>query len=300
MRAPVFLSLFLIIAPLRFFGQGCSDAGICSLESFKHADADSASPSTNSISCGFSYGKGDHEVKISTVYLDYNRRFNAKTGINIKGNFISQSGSLTNNSGLADAYLTGRYYLKQSYISIGVKLPLNDANDMKDGQALPMDYQYSLGTVDILAGYTYAYRRWNYTFGFQFPVVQNKNTYLSVDHPPESIFGSFQSTNNYERSGDALLRITYSFQAGNKFVITPGLLPIYHIADDKYTDGEGDVMTITGSQGLTLNGTLFLTYQVNKMHSFELSLGSPFITRDARPDGLTRKYVAGLEYKISL
>jgi len=234
------------------------------------------------------------------VYLEYNRRFSRKAGINVKGNFISQSGQLTDNAGLADAYLTGRYYLKQSYISLGVKFPLNDANDMKDGVSLPMDYQYSLGTIDVLAGYTHAFHNWGFTFGFQLPVKQNSNTFLEQDHPPESIFSAFQSTNKYERSGDALLRITYSIKLGDKLIITPGLLPIYHIANDKYSDGEGDQMTIEGSQGLTLNGTLFLGYRINDVHSLELNMGTPFITRDARPDGLTRKYVAGLEYKISL
>ena len=292
--------VFLLIVPVRIIAQGCSDAGICTLESFKLADVDTAAGSTNAISCGFSYGKGDHAVKVSTIYLEYNRRFNSRTGINVKTNFISQSGSLANNAGLADAFLTGRYYLKQSYISLGIKFPLHDANDMKDGMTLPMDFQYSLGTVDILAGFTKAYHRWSFTFGFQLPVKQNSNTFLAQDYPPESGFSAFQSTNKYERSGDALLRITYSFKVSEKLKITPGILPIYHLADDKYSDGEGDKMTIKGSQGLTLNGTLFLGYKINNSHFLELSFGTPFVTRDARPDGLTRKYVAGLEYKFSL
>ena len=55
---------------------------------------------------------------------------------------------------------------------------------------------------------------------------------------------------------------------------------------------------IAGSQGVTLNSNLFLIYSISPRHALELSLGWPFRARDARPDGLTRDFVAGLEYAV--
>jgi hypothetical protein len=96
-----------------------------------------------------------------------------------------------------------------------------------------------------------------------------------------------------------MFRLSYRFEAGKKIRIIPGVLPIYHLANDEFTDSDGQVKEIEGSQGLTLNGTLFLEYSINGTNRIELNYGMPFITRKSRPDGLTREYVLGLEYSIA-
>ena len=78
--------------------------------------------------------------------------------------------------------------------------------------------------------------------------------------------------------------------------ITPGLLPIFHLGEDEYTDVDGVVQSIAGSDGLTLNGTVFLDYQLGSGNALEFSIGFPFIVREARPDGLTRSFVLGIGY----
>jgi len=84
----------------------------------------------------------------------------------------------------------------------------------------------------------------------------------------------------------------------NKLVLTPAILPIYHFANDEYTNAFGNSLEIEGSKGLTLNGNLFIDYELHPRHAFQLSAGIPFVVRDIRPDGLTRKYVANLEYAM--
>ena len=69
--------------------------------------------------------------------------------------------------------------------------------------------------------------------------------------------------------------------------------------NDKFTDVDDVEKEIKGSNGLTLNANLYLNYMINKRNSLELSFGSPLVVRDRRPDGLTRSFVANLEYKIS-
>lgn len=85
---------------------------------------------------------------------------------------------------------------------------------------------------------------------------------------------------------------------GKKFTITPSLLPIYHLMNDKFTNALGLENEIKGSQGLTLNGNAYLDYAINAKNALQINLGMPFLVRDARPDGLTRTFVANLEYKI--
>jgi len=82
-------------------------------------------------------------------------------------------------------------------------------------------------------------------------------------------------------------------------VLTPSLLPIYHIANDTFTDTSGAKRTIDGSQGLTLNGTVVANYTLDETNALLLSFGMPFATRTARPDGLARGYVAAMEYRIA-
>ena len=71
------------------------------------------------------------------------------------------------------------------------------------------------------------------------------------------------------------------------------------MGEDTYQNVFGNRENIKGSDGLTINGNLITTYNFNKKNSLELSLATPFLIRDIRPDGLTRKFVAGLIYKIS-
>ncbi len=95
-----------------------------------------------------------------------------------------------------------------------------------------------------------------------------------------------------------MLRISYPVNINNKLSVTPGLLPIYHLTNDKYTNALANEVEIEGSQGLTLNGNLFVDYEINSGNAVQLSAGAPFIVRDTRPDGLTRSYVLNLEYRI--
>jgi hypothetical protein len=70
------------------------------------------------------------------------------------------------------------------------------------------------------------------------------------------------------------------------------------LTNDKYTDELEVEREIIGSQGLTLNGNVYLDYEINRKHLVQFNVGMPFIVRDSRPDGLTRSFIANLEYRI--
>lgn len=275
------------------YGQGCSDAGFCTLENFQGTTIDSVA-FRNSIKFGANIGSADNDVSVFGSYVEYSRKMNSKWEILGKISFLSQSINGFSSSSLADAYLTTSFSASSSVKIIGgFKIPFTDGNLKNNGVALPMDFQPSLGTFDLILGSSKSYKNWTIVFAYQQPLVQNNNEFLV---PPNS---NYLSTNEFKRAGDVLLRTSYKFALHDKIIVSPSLLPIYHIANDKFTDSDNIEKEIQGSKGLTLNANLYINFMFNKKNSLELSFGSPLVVRDSRPDGLTRSFVANLEYKIS-
>ncbi len=292
--------LLLFVASQTGYGQGCSDAGFCTLNSLKPQSSDSAHKAMhNQLKVGVSFGGADHGVSTFGSYLEYNRQLSKTIGVDIRLSYLSQSSSLLTTSGLADVFVSGRFNVaKNALITAGLKLPLQDGNTMENGQARPMDFQNSLGTTDLILGFSTAIKKLQLSAAIQQPLTQNKNTFLSTNFSPTDPYRQFQSTNMYDRKGDVLLRISYPLYTDKKWSVTPSLLPIYHLGEDAYTDLLGSKRNIVGSDGLTLNGTIFVEHRFNQSNKLEASFGAPFVTRTVRPDGLTRQYVFTLEYKF--
>jgi hypothetical protein len=181
---------------------------------------------------------------------------------------------------------------------LGLKVPLSAADASSNGLPLPLDYQASLGTWDALVGFGYEVKKIQFVVAWQQPLVQNKNQFLAMDYPIGSELRAFQSTRNYIRSGDVMLRVAYPVRLHSRVKLTPGILPIYHLQNDRYTDEDQIQREIAGSQGLTLNGNVYLDYDVSEKHSLQLNAGMPFVVRTARPDGLTRGFLVNMEYRI--
>jgi hypothetical protein len=178
-----------------------------------------------------------------------------------------------------------------------LKFPFTASNLKINGYSLPLDYQSSLGTVDAFVGTNLHYKQWDFNAALQIPVVNlNKNSYFAE----YSGTTDFPSTNLFERKPDALLRATYLVNIPkSKFSFKPNVLFIYHLGEDSYENIFGRRESIKGSDGLTVNGNLLSTYRINQQNQIELSIASPFVVREVRPDGLTRSLVLGLQYQYS-
>ena len=224
---------------------------------------------------------------------------NDKFGIDLKLTSLAQNGNDISTFGLSDIYLNTNYKINEkTTFTFGAKIPLSDGNKMKENISLPMDYQSSLGTFDLIIGVGYKINNIQLVGALQQPLSQNNNRFIAENYPVNSEFREFQTTNSFKRSGDILLRASYLIKIGDKFKISPSLLPIYHLTNDRYTDVLGVEKDIKGSQGLTLNGNAYFDYEINHKSDLQLNLGVPFVIRDSRPDGLTRSFVVNLEYRI--
>jgi hypothetical protein len=295
-------------------GQGCSDAGVCTLHSIKNnAEAhESKEGKKNDLTIGFGYGKGERSINNYTGYIEYTRSLSKRTSVTGKLSYGAISGELANTSGLGDLFLSvnhafdlpaGKAGVKKKWqksFVVGVKLPFDGSDIAKNGIQLPMPYQTSLGTIDLVLALNYSRKAWGATLALQQPLkARNENKFLPGDYPSTPVTLKYWPTNEFERKGDLVGRVSYNIKTSNRFSIRPSLLGIYHLANDTYIDNAKNRIPIYNSKGLTLNGVVFLDYKLKKGNGFELSFGTPFIVRDQRPDGLTRKFVASLEYQFS-
>jgi len=296
-------NIFLIIATILIttvsFAQGCSDAGICSIgHGFQTADKNFK----NNVEIAIILGAGESDVKYFSPFISYTRQVNEKLELSTKVTFSTANGSFGKRGSFGDAFLIGKYAFaaknkKQWSALLGWKFPFTTSNLKINGYSLPLDYQSSLGTFDLFLGTDYKYKKWDFNAAVQIPVFNNnKNSYFKEFSGTDD----FPTTNLFERKSDALFRTTYTLSTKNqKFTFKPNLLFIYHLGEDSYENIFGKRINYVGSEGLTINGNLISAYNINKQKSIELSLATPFVVRDIRPDGLTRSFVLALQYKYS-
>lgn len=281
------------------YGQGCSDAGVCTINSFKPNGKESATVFNNQFKVGTFFGKADKSIYVYGNYLEFNKQLSKKFGLDAKLTTLAQNGNGISVFGLSDIFVNSNYKASEKVkFTLGIKIPLSNASKTYNNISIPMDYQASLGTFDLIFGIGYEIKKFQLVAAIQFPLTQNENQFIATNYSINSKLSLFQSTNKFQRSGDFLLRVSYPIDISSKLKLTPSILPIYHLTNDKYTDSLNDKKEINGSQGLTLNANAYLDYEFNSKNIIQLNVGLPFIVRDARPDGLTRSFIANLEYKL--
>ncbi|NJO91378.1 MAG: hypothetical protein HC831_22250 [Chloroflexia bacterium] len=288
-----------IISPFKLLSQGCSDAGFCTVQSVKPGATDSLYSKPNTFKAGLTYGIAQYQVSVFSPYAEYTRKLGAKFSVTTRLIFALRNGKLATTYGLADALVSANYIInKKLQMVAGAKLPVNSANKTKNGLSLPMTYQTSLGTADIILGMSYDLNLFVITTAWQQPVAQNKNTFLFNDYPLSVLNEGYLSTNQYERKGDVLLRLSHQTNFGStKYSLISSILPIYHLGNDTYKNNSGERITIVGSEGLTLNLNLFFNYKLNENNLLEFTAGAPVIARKSRPDGLSQ-FSLGVEYVV--
>lgn len=282
------------------YSQVCSDAGFCTAGALKGQNADNENKDYHvyAVSLALGIGNGERKTTILTPQLEYVRNFSKRSLLEIKLPYYIASGNAGSGNGLSDPILTyvNTFIEKRNVrvsLSTGLRIGIGKTNiSNSQGHALPMPYQPGLGTTDIILGLRTDYKQFlSFAAGYQQAVLQyNHNEYLSDQYPAESDdYKSYADSRMLQRKGDLLFRASGHYNV-KKFRLSAGPLLIYHLGEDKATDINDRTFNIKGSSGITLNVTAGLQY-VMKNIIFDCSLGAPLITRDVRPDGLTRSWV---------
>ena len=252
-----------------------------------------------------SIGKGDRGVLISTTQLEANMRLiDKKLFAQVKLPYTYISGNLGNTSGIGDITIGATFIAfaktkSNLSFSAGVKIPTNGANLAKDTLSLPMVYQTSLGSTDILVGAKYTYKKLDFTVGYQHAFNSNNNGYLHRSTADSNTYNSYFESNKLQRADDAIFRVNRTFIV-KKINFNAGLLFIYHLQNDTYVNKLNQRTTIKDSEGLTLNLNFAAVAPLSKKLDFIFIYASPVVVRKVRPDGLTRKFIAqiGIKYNI--
>ncbi|QTE39805.1 hypothetical protein J3L18_12380 [Mucilaginibacter gossypii] len=305
----IYLFAIAMVIALNGFAQGCSDAGFCSLGVLKNNIEDTVGtlPKKNAIDFGINYGLGEQNTSTINTYVQYQVNLNNHFSFQSKLTATYATGFLGHAFNIGDVYGTLNYTPRLNSANSlnfigGIKIPVSTGNDKNnEGKPLPLDYQASIGTYDAIAGVNYIVNRtWEFDAAVQLPVIQiNKSTYFPDEYnDPRAL--EFAPTNNFRRKSDLLGRIGYYIHLPqSSLTLKPSLSAVYHIGDDTYENKFGYKTSIDGSQGLTLNGSIVATKTFKNANRFEIVVGTPFIVRKIRPDGLTRSGVINFQYTIA-
>lgn len=294
------ISAVFVFSTLIGFSQGCSDAGFCTINALNPTtNKDTVTVKNNYLKMGFSFGSAQYGVSVLTPYLEYDYALNEKLLFSTKLIYGVRTGKLATTTDLSDIFLSVSYRIGKNWVVIkGIKAPFNSSNLVKKSNDLPMSYQTSLGTVDFICGLSYQKNNMSASVGSQIPLIQNNNKFLIENFGEDGIDERYISTNNFKRMPDILLRFTYHHKFKNeKLKLIGGVLPIYHLANDTYSNKSNETIEIKNSQGLTLNLNTILQYQVAINQLLEFSTGAPVIARKSRPDGLSQ-FAIGIQYGI--
>ncbi|SDL47194.1 hypothetical protein [Siphonobacter aquaeclarae] len=287
---PVCAFFLMTGIPAVVSAQGCSDAGFCTVGPLK--------PQTElrsreqRISLLLPVGLGDASVFVFTPGIQYDARLSDRWAVQGKLTANYAAGNLGRVSGPGDVFLSATYRVVSAdrwkiRLTLGGKIPLGKPDLSSGNNPLPMQYQPSLGTTDLITGLSADCNAWQFSIGWQKNLTgTNSNVFL-----PETGTMEYPPSNRFRRRSDLLARGSYNWLINKKFFLQGGLLGIYHPEEDRYTDVSGHELSLAGSRGLTLNVTLAGGWQVSQRLQVGFTAGTPVIVRDIRPDGLTRSFV---------
>lgn len=310
------LFAFITSGFIRVHAQGCSDAGFCTMGAMKPDQAfnKKVELKLRTIEVSYYYGETTTSPIVQVVNLDASFSITQNLGFQIKVPYQWVHGNFDNTSGMGDISLSATQRIKSTdkydlNATLGMKIPSNDAN-MKDsgsknpaaeGLSLPMYYQTSLGSYDLVAGASLINSKWLIATGIQMALTANNNEFWrgewqSPVYPDFEYVLTYDNATHLKRGTDVMLRIERSFRFAN-YSFNVGLLPIYRITMDRIADRDtGEYMKLEGTTGLAMTFLTNFTYNFDVTNSIKVSYGHKITDRDVNPDGLTRKQVFIVAY----
>lgn len=310
----VFIGFLFLIVSIQAFTQGCSDAGFCTMGAMRPDQNFSRNIQFKLRSVSLQYYKGQSTLTpvIDAYTLELNFGLNELTGIQVKIPYQSITGTLTRLGDSQDVPIRGLGDISLSYTrtfirnqkfdlsgTLGVKIPTNNS-DAKgtNGLTLPMYYQTSLGSYDIVAGVSLLSKGWLFAFGYQRALTANENDFNWgewVRFQDRDYLSRYDVGIGLLRGTDIMFRVEKNFRFVN-YSFNFGLLPIYRITPDRgiiRTRNNGGVVETTG---LALSALAGFTYHLDVTNSIKFIFGHQIDDRDVNPDGLTRDWVINAIY----
>lgn len=300
--------LFLVglaVTQVNCFAQGCSDAGFCTMGAMKPDQPYNKKVQLRLRTMELSFYRGTTTLTpvIYVATADFNFSLNQKNTFQLKVPYQFVSGRLANTGSVGDISLcfTRNIFSSDKFdlnLSVGGKIPTNQSDKSVDGRPLPMYYQTSLGTYDFITGLSLINRKWLFATGIQIPLNENNNQFIwsAWNGTDEKAYVDlYTQAKNLRRGIDVMLRVERNFR-WSQFNCSIGLLPIYRINRDEFTNSNNIRVIREDASGLALSGIVTAGYNFNTRSGVRLLIGHKIIQRDLNPDGLTRELVNSVTY----
>lgn len=316
----VFLLTLSFVIPLLSFAQGCSDAGFCTMGAMKPDQPYSKRIAVKLQSAEVSFYRGTTTLTpiIYVATVDLNFSIKGRNTFQVKLPYQAVSGRLANTQGMGDISLcfTRNVYRSDKFslnLSLGAKIPTNHSdksvkalNGEDERWPLPMYYQTSLGTYDLISGISLINRKWLLATGIQIPLNHNKNQFVwsswaEAESSLKAYADEYNQARDLKRGVDVMLRIERNFRF-SKFNFSAGLLPIYRITRDEFVKSgkEEDSPLVKvrppEAHGLACSVLGTVGYNFDVRSGIRLLVGHKIVQRKTNPDGLTRELVSSLTY----
>ena len=311
----ILLQLICLFQFSPVFGQGCSDAGFCSMGAMKPDQhfSKKLQVKLRSIEISQYVGRTRFESYIFATSLDVNLGLGQRNTIQFKVPYMRSTGRENwNISGIGDISLsfTRNLINREAFqvnATIGAKIPTNNSDQRIDNNGIPrpvpMYYQTSLGTYDLVLGLSLISRDWLVAFGYQQPLIHNnENQFVHEDWSEHPLFAQIQhypESPNLRRRSDIMMRVERNFRF-SRFSFNVGLLPIYRFRKDRVTfsEEEGEI-DAAKSDGLALSLLFGMAYRFSTKSQLKFLFGDRLYERVFNPDGLSREQVFSLGYQIN-
>ncbi len=304
---------------LSVHGQGCSDAGFCTMGAMKPDQVFNKKIKLKLRSIELSYYRGKSTLTpiITVINLDAGFSITKNLSGQIKLPYYSVKGNFDNTSALGDISLslTQRLIDTETFdlsATVGVKIPTNDSAIKSSGKkvagseglVLPMYYQTSLGSFDVVAGASLISSKWLFATGIQMALTANNNTWWAKEwldppiYPSEDYVRAYDDANLLKRGTDIMFRVERNFRFA-KYSFNIGLLPIFRISKDQTVDrNTGEYRKLDGTTGMALTALAGAAYNFNINNTVKVTFGRKITDREVNPDGLTRHSVFILGYQF--
>ncbi|WP_188465720.1 hypothetical protein [Marivirga lumbricoides] len=312
----LFLHFITVGLSLKSWAQGCSDAGFCTMGAMRPDQNFNGNPiiRLRSVSFNFYEGQSNNSAIIRAGIVDLSFETKSEVNLQFKVPYMWINGNFGKTSGIGDISLSATKEIAdisdyKLLATMGAKIPTghSDLKQQSHDVVLPMYYQVSLGTYDLVLGSSLINREWLFSVGYQQPIIhQNENSFGADPvewgwYPGPGGFDYVQKHDeavDLRRGADIMIRIERNFRL-SRLNFNFGILPIYRITKDQGKDETGEYQKLPGTTGLALSALAGVGYRFNIFSSLKLIYGQKITDRDYNPDGLTRKHVLNLSYNYN-
>ena len=287
--------------------QGSGDPGLSSVGALRSAaglafDEENYENDRTHLGFAHTFAKGERDVVINIPQVELRVNLHENGYLDAKLPYYASRGELAKISGIGDLTVAYTHFLPYYdgftwQFTGGLEIGLSNSNltDGK-GRALPMVYQPSQGTTDLVLGASGMYKQYvSFALGYQQPIIRynendynrstplNELNYTSVDYP---------LSRKLYRHGDLMVRLE-GHLTGTRAGISGGPLLFYHLREDLYVDAANKYREANGSEGYTLNlaGSAFIRMGRYGQWKLDVNGAVPVVERNAYPDGSKRQWM---------